>query len=223
MSKYADIWNMEPGNVESKSKTTETKALILKSALKLFNERGVHSVTTHDIAHDASISPGNLYYHYKNKQAIVRDLFYQIEIFSINEWWKKSPAGREVRFSDFMQFYFGALSKHRFFFRDFSSLINEDKVLEKRWSDMYKRLFAVMQETLKGWIDHGLIKPFANQADANIFIETIWIISAFSQVHIEARRSFSDEALLAERAKYLAKFLYPYHTPKGQRAIELYL
>lgn len=209
--------------VPKKSQTLETKQRILKAALKLFNEQGTHAITTHDIADLAGISPGNLYYHYKNKQAIVRDLFYDIEIFSITDWWEKSPANREVQFSDFMQFYFGALSKYRFFFKEFSSLLSEDKVLAREWSQMYNRLFSVMEETLAGWIKKGLIKPFPSEKDATIFIETIWIISAFSQVHIEARKNYSDKALLDERAKYLAKFLYPYHTDKGQRVIELYL
>lgn len=206
-----------------KSQTHATRERILKAALKLFNDNGVHSVTTHDIADLAGVSPGNLYYHYKNKQAIIRDLFYKIDIFSINNWWDKSPTNRELRFSDFMQFYFGALSKYRFFFREFSSLLAEDKILAKEWSSMYERLFSVMQETLKGWVEKGLIKPFPSEHDAVIFIETIWLISAFSQVHIETKQKFSNKALFSERTRYLAKFLYPYHTEKGQRVIDLYL
>lgn len=209
--------------IPKKSQTQETKNRILKAALKLFNEKGVHSVTTHDIAAAADISSGNLYYHYKNKQAIIRDLFYQIEIFSINQWWGNSPASREVRFSDFMQFYFGSLQKYRFFFREFSVLLAEDKVLAKAWSDIYSRLFSVMQETLNGWVKKGLIKPFSSEKDAGIFIETIWILSAYSQVHIESKKPVSEKALDDERSKYLAKFLYPYHTAKGQRVIDLYL
>ncbi len=206
------------------AQSLETKARILKAALRLFNDQGSHTVTTHDIAEEAGISPGNLYYHFKNKKAIVRGLFYQIEVFSVNQWWENSPANREVRFADFMQFFFGSLSRHRFFFREFSSLTQDDEILAREWRNSYERLSNVMLDALNGWVKQGLIKPMKSQVEAQMFIETIWIVAAFSQVHLEARKvSASKKTILEESSRYLAKFLYPYHTEKGQRVIDLYL
>lgn len=205
------------------AQTLETKARILKAALQLFNEKGTDSVTTHDVAEAAGISPGNLYYHYKNKAAIIRELFYQIEVFSINQWWEKSPSNREVQFSEFMQFYFGTITKYRFFFREFSSLLSQDPILAREWRSLYGRLFSVMQEALNGWIDRGLIKPFQTQDAADTFIDSIWVLTAFTQVHLEAQFGKKSKGYIEEGHKFLARFLYPYHTPKGQRVIDLYL
>ena len=47
---------------------------ILETALKMFNEQGSHKVSTNHIAKAMGISPGNLYYHFKNKEHIVREL-----------------------------------------------------------------------------------------------------------------------------------------------------
>src|SRR3990167_11063697 len=57
---------------------TDTKTRILDAALTLFNERGSANVTTNHIAEAMGISPGNLYYHFRNKAEIVRGLFQRI-------------------------------------------------------------------------------------------------------------------------------------------------
>lgn len=48
---------------------------ILDVALRLFNERGTAAVSTNHIAAAASVSPGNLYYHFQNKEEVIRALF----------------------------------------------------------------------------------------------------------------------------------------------------
>ena len=53
----------------------KTKDKIIHCALKLFNEQGERQITTNHIAADLGISPGNLYYHFSNKQEIIRSIF----------------------------------------------------------------------------------------------------------------------------------------------------
>ena len=54
-----------------KTKISPTKQKIKKAAIELFNNQDTLSVTTNHIAKQAKISPGNLYYHYKNKEEII--------------------------------------------------------------------------------------------------------------------------------------------------------
>ena len=58
---------------------TTNKERIIETALELFNVRGVQRVSTNHIAEHLSISPGNLYYHFANKEEIVRAIFPRIE------------------------------------------------------------------------------------------------------------------------------------------------
>jgi AcrR family transcriptional regulator len=50
---------------------------ILEASMALFNSRGAAAVSTNTIAGHLGISPGNLYYHFANKEAIVRELWLQ--------------------------------------------------------------------------------------------------------------------------------------------------
>ena len=53
----------------------KTKDKILQVALDLFNESNTQAATTNHIAKAMGISPGNLHYHYKNREEIVLKLY----------------------------------------------------------------------------------------------------------------------------------------------------
>jgi AcrR family transcriptional regulator len=52
-----------------------TRDNILTAALELFNDQGTAAVSTNHIAAAIEISPGNLYYHFRNKEDIIKALF----------------------------------------------------------------------------------------------------------------------------------------------------
>src|SRR5450830_1052056 len=57
----------------------KTSERIVQTSLELFNQQGERSVSTNHIAAHMEISPGNLYYHFPNKQAIIAMLFREYE------------------------------------------------------------------------------------------------------------------------------------------------
>lgn len=53
----------------------KTKDRIVQASRELFNDFGVHAITTNHIAAHLGISPGNLYYHFRNKEDIIRSIY----------------------------------------------------------------------------------------------------------------------------------------------------
>lgn len=204
----------------SSHQALQTQSQILKTALTLFNDQGAQQVTTHNIAEKAGISPGNLYYHFKNKEEIIRTLFWQMEIFSSFHWAGRGPLNPKEGLTGFMRFFFGELSRYRFFFREFASLLRADPILAKLWSLRYEQLFNAMRTTARLWVDAGILKPFKTPLEIDAFIENFWTLANFACVHLENRQS---AAARVDAQTLLVRYLYPYHTEKGQRVLDLYL
>lgn len=57
----------------------KTRDRILAASLDLFNTEGEENVTALDVANELEISPGNLYYHFKGKDALIAALFDNFE------------------------------------------------------------------------------------------------------------------------------------------------
>src|SRR5690606_39711851 len=70
----------------------KTRDRIVLESLALFNIQGERNVTTNHIAAHLGMSPGNLYYHFRNKQEIIAELFglYEVRVDSF----LRLPEGR---------------------------------------------------------------------------------------------------------------------------------
>ena len=76
----------------------KTSERIVQTSLELFNQQGERSVSTNHIAAHMEISPGNLYYHFPNKQAIIAVLFSEYE--SLVDSFLRPPQGRAATVED---------------------------------------------------------------------------------------------------------------------------
>jgi len=105
------------------------KEQILEVARKLFNEKGTQASTTNHIAKAMGISPGNLHYHYKNREEIIRLLYIKMRKttkLSIDELPKCIATLREHE-----KLLIEIQWEYRFFFREMLSLFARDPELEK--------------------------------------------------------------------------------------------
>ena len=59
-------------------KSRNARTILLDVAGQLFSKHGFSAVTTRMISDHAGVAPGNLYYYFKTKEAIFREVFWQM-------------------------------------------------------------------------------------------------------------------------------------------------
>ena len=118
----------------------KTRDRILAAALELFNQKYERKVTTNHIASHLKISPGNLYYHFKNKQEIIYELFQQYE--ERIDTSLAVPTERKLTIEDkhnYLQNVFQGIWEFRFIHRDMEHLISGEDRLHARYRGLFRR------------------------------------------------------------------------------------
>lgn len=159
----------------SSSKTLKTKDRILQISLQLFNERGERAVTTNHIAAELGISPGNLYYHFRNKQEIIKELMEQYQKETLDML--SLPDDRKVNANDKIR-YFQVLSsqlwEYRFLHRDVYHLIENNDDFRKIYPRFAGKVMQQGQKIYHAFVQAGLMQMTASEIEALII--NIWIV-----------------------------------------------
>ncbi len=137
-----------------------TRERILETALALFNEFGEPNVTTQLISDEMGISPGNLYYHFHNKDEIIESLFADFER-GIEDT-LSAPVRRAPNVEDiwlFLHLVFEGIWKFRFIYRDINELVSRNRMVETH----FKRIAAHKAQTAAA-ICKGLVATGDMQA-----------------------------------------------------------
>jgi len=132
---------------------SKTRDKILKTALKEFNERGFGNVSLADLAAAAGIAKGNLWYHFKDKEALLEAL--NAAYIERLEWRKTlwPEPGREIEgFAELLRTITDEIRDFRFMFRDQSSYGEHSQTLLDELAKIYDdamRQFTAFIEALR--------------------------------------------------------------------------
>ncbi|MHA3049251.1 TetR/AcrR family transcriptional regulator [Acinetobacter sp. ANC 4639] len=182
----------------SQTKTVKTKQRILNLSLQLFNERGERAVTTNHIASALEMSPGNLYYHFRNKQEIIKALTdqYQCETLEM----LALPQNRLVNADDKIH-YFQVLSeqlwRYRFLHRDVYHLAENDENFKQQYAQFARQVMHQGQCIYQAFVYAGLMKMTTVEIEAlivNIWIVlTNWTNFLFMTGHLDDQNQLEDK------------------------------
>lgn len=174
------------------------KERIILTSMELFNRSGVHRITTNHIIDELKISPGTFYYHFKNKEEIIRNIFQRI-IFDFGELISGTAA--DYSFNEFIEIIRGIYRlyyKYRFFYFDISMLLDRDGALAEDYRNNYNVKAQMLKDFTMLLEQRGMLKKFRNNEDREIYLQNQWILTDFWLSFRKASSGTDNEEIMIE-------------------------
>ena len=204
-----------------------TRERILETALALFNREGEPNVTTSDIADELNISPGNLYYHFRNKDDIIGELYAALDakITSLTA----VPPDRLPSADDLwllLHLLFEHMWEYRFFYRDIDEITSRNRRIAQRFAAFNRRGEATVIQLCRGMVHAGAMRAsereIAALAQNVLMVATYWM----SWQRVSGRLPLHDndaakmENRLALAAYQVMALIAPYLVGEARALIE---
>jgi AcrR family transcriptional regulator len=204
-----------------------TRERILAAALALFNRQGEPNVTTAVIADELNISPGNLYYHFRNKDEIISDLYaaFESELSPL----LAAPSGRAADVEDLwflLHLLFERMWAYRFFYRDLDQITSRNRKVAQRFAALTSRGQTTVIELCRGLVSAGTMRAsereIAALATNAVMIATYWM--SFRRIGIGPAKGdaadAANDAQLGFAAYHVLALIAPYLRGADRALIE---
>ncbi|MGF1724520.1 TetR/AcrR family transcriptional regulator [Photobacterium nomapromontoriensis] len=165
----------------------KTRDKIILAALELFNESGEPNVTTNHIAAHLGISPGNLYYHFRNKEEIIHSIFDQYaDDLSIHFQPLEHTQITVDNVLVYLDAVFMLMWRYRFFYANLPDILRRDAVLQQKYllaqDGLRQNIMAMMNSfCLSGLLDLD-DSEILNLTDTLKLVASSWIFYQTTQV-----------------------------------------
>jgi AcrR family transcriptional regulator len=175
---------MSSKDASPSGRSQATRNRILEAARELFNAQGTGPVSTNHIAAAARLSPGNLYYHFKDKKQIIRELHTRLAAAFENAATSPTvnlvPAGAAPALLGLRRLLDANLAliwEYRFFQRELLALLRADPELRGQYTRIYQQRLSQWSELCTRLVAAGLVRPFPDQHAQQQLMLTIWLVA----------------------------------------------
>ncbi len=196
-----------------------TKQRILESALELFNTSNTQAATTNHIAKAMGISPGNLHYHYKNREEIIQKLYEQM--LEENTLLVQDLPKDIVELFEHQKVMSKILWRYRFFYRELLFLLSRDPILKERYIKDNVAHRECIHTTFKNLVANGDLRiPYDNVLEQ--LTDTIMLVLEFWNPMIETLGKDINEESFEDATTHIRGAMRPYLTKQALDALKVF-
>ncbi|WBA08799.1 TetR/AcrR family transcriptional regulator [Salinivibrio kushneri] len=198
----------------------KTRDRIIHAALALFNQHGEPNITTNHIAADLGISPGNLYYHFRNKEAIIHSIFDQYAQDLALAFDPSQPRDdTQALLQHYLDATFSLMWRYRFFYANLPDILRRDDALQQKYLGAQQQLQTNLMTILHHYRQAGWLS--LNDRALSAIGETLkqvassWIFYQSAQ----APQTQIHAGVIYKGVLQMLALLHPLTSAQGQMAI----
>jgi len=195
-----------------------TKETILNTALELFNTNGLSKVTLRTIANTMGISQGNLNYHFKKRDDIIDELYFQL-VGQIDENMLKSQS-RAAGLQSLLNLpptIMESFYDYRFFMLDCVQVMRENKKIKTHYFQLMKKREMQFLSILEPLIDDQLLRKEILPNEYGFLYKRLQILGEFWIPSAEVSHSRLSKNVILEYSTIISQAIFPYLTNKGKK------
>ncbi|MFT7458809.1 MAG: AcrR family transcriptional regulator [Planctomycetota bacterium] len=190
----------------------ETQALIISTALTLFNEHSSGAVSTNRVAEACNISKGNLHYHFKTKKEIIQSIFKAIADEMNDSWYQDHLNPTIKHMAEMFARQLLLINDYRFFYREMPALLRSDPVLLRRYQENRDKRMSSLVNYFEELSRLGVLDFKHHESMIQSFVVSTWIISDNWLNYIEFKKFEPTSEKILEGYEMMLDILRPYFT-----------
>jgi len=199
----------------------KTKDKIIATAINLFNIYGTKAISTNHIAKEMGISPGNLYYHFRSKNDIIRSISdnFSNELGSALKIQLETISDFSSNLTSLFNRFFKIQQSYQFLFLEGVHLTKQDSRLLDNYTNLRILIKKGYHELLSDLVKIKIMK----RQSLNIIddlLDTQWIIMWYWINHTILDRNTYDDFQIMKGIKLSFSIIKPQLTSIGKVAFD---
>mgnify|MGYP001185317742 FL=1 len=199
----------------------KTKDKIIATAIDLFNIHGTKAISTNHIAKEMGISPGNLYYHFRSKNDIIRSISdnFSNELGSALKIQLDTISDFSSNLTSLFNRFFKIQQSYQFLFLEGVHLTKQDSRLLDNYTNLRSLIKKGYHELLSNLVKIKIMK----RQSLNIIddlLDTQWIIMWYWINHTILDRNTYDDFQIKKGIKLSFSIIKPQLTSIGKVAFD---
>ncbi|WP_312993361.1 TetR/AcrR family transcriptional regulator [Chryseobacterium flavum] len=200
----------------------KTKEKILFKALELFNEKGYNTITTRHIAAEINISPGNLHYHFKHSEDIIKILFTEL-VVKMDALLNTVKKVEFKTLDDLYQFTFSTCEifySYRFIFVNFIDILKEIPEIKSQYESIHSSRKEEFQLIFSGFQKNNILKKDVPDFIMDSLVQQMFIIADNWLTHNRLILKLSPKEAIQHYTLLQMNLFYPLLNKEQQKLYE---
>lgn len=200
----------------------KTKEKILFKALELFNEKGYNTITTRHIAAEINISPGNLHYHFKHSEDIIKILFTEL-VVKMDALLNTVKKVEFKTLDDLYQFTFSTCEifySYRFIFVNFIDILKEIPEIKSQYESIHSSRKEEFQLIFSGFQKNNILRKDVPDFIMDSLVQQMFIIADNWLTHNRLILKLDQEDAVRHYSLLQMNLFYPFLNREQQQLYE---